>query len=79
MLLARYTKDRKLRLYFLFVALALSFLVGVSRVYMAVHWPTDVLAGWTLGGGWALLCWTLVRVLQHRGHVEAPPPEPDTS
>ncbi len=69
-LLARYTEDRRLRLYFIFVALFLTAIVGVSRVYMAVHWPTDVLAGWTAGCAWAMLCWLLARVLQRRGAVE---------
>jgi undecaprenyl-diphosphatase len=69
-LLARYTKDRRLRLYFIFVALFLTTLIGISRVYMAVHWPTDVLAGWMAGCVWALLCWTIARVLQRRGAVE---------
>jgi undecaprenyl-diphosphatase len=69
-LLARYTRDRALRLYFLAVALFLGFIVGVSRVYMGVHYPTDVLAGWTAGAVWALICWTVARVLQKRGAVE---------
>jgi len=52
-LLARLVHQRRLKLYFLGVAMFLSFLVGVSRVYMGVHYPTDVLAGWSIGLAWA--------------------------
>jgi undecaprenyl-diphosphatase len=31
-----------------------------------VHWPTDVLGGWTVGAAWALLCWSVIRWLQRR-------------
>ena len=88
-LLARTQPRRRAKLYFLAVAGLLTALVGVSRVYLGVHWPTDVLAGWTVGAGWALLCWTAMLWLQRRGQVEpedapdaggeedgAPPPPP---
>jgi undecaprenyl-diphosphatase len=66
-LLARSHRRKALKIYFLFVAVLLTFMVGVSRVYLGVHWPTDVLAGWTAGAVWALLCGLAARRLQ-RGH-----------
>jgi len=69
-LLAQVTKERVLKLYFISVALALTFLVGISRVYLRVHWPTDVLAGWTAGLAWAILCLLIAHQLQRRGAVE---------
>ncbi len=64
--LARVQPNRRTRIYFLSVAFIVVFAVGVSRVYLALHWPTDVLAGWCLGAGWASLCWIAADILQRR-------------
>jgi undecaprenyl-diphosphatase len=70
-LLARTQSGRGAKVYILAVAVILTVLVGVSRVYLGVHWPTDVLAGWALGGVWALACWLVMLWLQAKGQVEA--------
>jgi undecaprenyl-diphosphatase len=69
-LLSRFVMGYALKAYLLIIALSLTLLVGVSRVYMGVHYPTDVLAGWAAGLLWALICWLLARFLQRRGAVE---------
>ena len=56
-LLARLVRPVAMKLYILAVALLVSFLVGISRVYLGVHYPSDVLAGWSLGLSWAVLWW----------------------
>src|SRR5262245_9335391 len=71
-LLARFIPRRRSRTYCIVVSLLLALLVGLSRVYLGVHYPTDVLAGWSAGLAWALLCWLVARYLQYRGSVKPP-------
>jgi undecaprenyl-diphosphatase len=69
-LLARSQEGKRLKAYFILVAALLAFVIGLSRVYLGVHWPTDVLAGWIAGVVWALLCWVAARWLQRRAELE---------
>lgn len=73
-LLCRTQSSRAVKAYILSVAGFLTVLVGISRVYLGVHWPTDVIAGWLLGGTWALLSWFVMLWLQSRGGVEPEQP-----
>ena len=59
-MLARIQRTRAMRWFILCLAIALTVLVGFSRVYLGVHWPTDVLAGWAAGAVWALVCWGII-------------------
>ena len=71
-LLAQTQASRTLRVYFITTAMLLTLLVGLSRIYLGVHYPTDVLAGWCFGVAWALICWTIMRHFQRRGEIEPP-------
>lgn len=71
-LLARFAPTRRLQVLSLGGALLLTLLVGLSRLYMGVHYPSDILAGWCLGSAWALLCSSVAIVLQRRGSVDRP-------
>jgi len=68
-LLARVAARRRVKTYVLGLAMLLALLVGGTRVYLGVHYPTDVLAGWSAGLAWALLCWVVARLLQLRGAI----------
>ncbi len=70
-LLSRVEARRRAKIYVLTVAVALTVLIGVSRIYLGVHWPTDVLAGWCIGAAWAMLCWRIALALQRSGTIES--------
>lgn len=66
-LAARAQQTNALKAYVLGIAIFLTVLVGISRVYLGVHWPTDVLGGWCAGAAWAFFCWFAA------GKVKSPP------
>ena len=75
-LLARIDPSRRVKALALTIGVAMTLLVGASRIYLGVHWPSDVVAGWCMGAAWASLCWFVALQLQRKGEVEAPDPPP---
>jgi undecaprenyl-diphosphatase len=67
---SRFVPRRRLRVLLIGVAVVVTGAVGFSRVYLGVHWPTDVAAGWAVGGAWALVCWCAAAWLQDYGVLE---------
>lgn len=62
-MLALFQRRRKLKIFILSAAVTIMALVGASRVYLGVHWPTDVLGGWAMGTLCALVTLLLARRL----------------
>ena len=58
-LIAQVERGHRTRAYTMAVATLLVGAIGISRVYLGVHWPSDVLAGWCAGTAWAALWWWL--------------------
>ncbi|HSP24121.1 MAG TPA: phosphatase PAP2 family protein [Saliniramus sp.] len=56
-LVARQARETERQVFVLAAAVLIVFLIGISRIYLGVHWPSDVVAGWALGTAWACGCW----------------------
>ncbi len=77
-MLMRIAERRLTKIYCLAVAAMLTLLVGISRVFLGVHYPSDVLGGWILGFAWASICWLVEQRTEPITHVkeerDKPPP-----
>lgn len=65
-LAARFADRRRVKVLAVGAAVLVSLLVGLSRVYLGVHWASDVLAGWCMGAAWAMACWLAAFFVQRR-------------
>ena len=81
-MLTRAFPQRRFKAYVLAVAMVLTLLVGLTRIYLGAHWTTDVLAGWSVGAAWAMILWLVAYAVQRRQAVHAgglhDEPAPDT-
>lgn len=81
-MLTRAFPQRRFKAYVLGVAVVLTLIVGLTRIYLAAHWATDVLAGWSVGAAWAMTLWLVAYAVQRRQLVHharlQDQPSPDT-
>ena len=65
-LMIRIPYKRAIKIYIISIALFLSIIIGISRIYLGVHYATDVLGGWSIGIAWASFCWLFAHYLEQR-------------
>jgi undecaprenyl-diphosphatase len=70
-ILMRASDSRATKLYILGIAVLLTTMVGISRVFLGVHYPTDVLGGWIVGFMWASICWLVAQRFEDTTHIQA--------
>jgi undecaprenyl-diphosphatase len=56
--------ERRARTYLLTIAILVVALTGFSRIYLGVHFPTDILGGWCIGSAWVCSCYPAIRNLR---------------
>ena len=78
-LLARAERSWRVRLFLMAGAIVVTLLVGFSRAYLGVHWPTDVMAGWSVGAAWACLASLVALQFQRARTIEGPDTEADAA